>query len=305
MKRVCLKIDVDTHDGMRDGVPALLEDLKHFKARATFCLSFGPDNAGKAVFKLFTDPAFLKKMLSTGAPRLYGLRTILSGTLLPARPIAAAFPDICRQITSQGHEAIVHAWDHRTWQDHLRHMDRKQVRLEFQRAFDAFEKIFSTRPKAVAAPGWQATPASLSVEDELGLLYASDLRGPAPCFLKADGQKFSTLQIPTTGCCIEELLATGIRDDEQIEGQLLKPLKRTQFPVLAVHAEVEGGLFRPLFRRFMVRLQKEFDGFATMNETAERLLERPERIPVLRFREKSLPGRAGTVASAAGMEPVS
>ncbi len=298
MKKVCLKIDVDTHDGMKNGVPALLEDLDYFGAKATFCLSFGPDNAGKAIFRLFRDPMFLKKMLSTGAPRLYGLRTVLSGTLLPARPIAAAFPVLCRRIVAQGHEAAVHAWDHRKWQDHLKKMDRQEIRREFERSFEKFQEIFSKGPRGVAAPGWQATRESLAVEDELDLLYASDLRGPFPCFLKAADMMFKTLQIPTTGSCIEELLTMGIRDEEKISDHLLKELGKAEVPVLAVHAEVEGGLFRPFFRRFIKRLTGRFAGFTTLEEMAAKLLRDRSAVPVLEFDEIRLPGRAGKVASA-------
>jgi len=66
-RAVAFKVDVDTHDGMRYGVPVLLEIFRRFCIRATFCLAFGPDNAGKAVSRLLKDPAFLKKMLRTGA----------------------------------------------------------------------------------------------------------------------------------------------------------------------------------------------------------------------------------------------
>jgi hypothetical protein len=50
---VGLKVDVDTHDGMRDGVPRLLEIFRKENVKATFFLSFGPDNAGKAIFNIF------------------------------------------------------------------------------------------------------------------------------------------------------------------------------------------------------------------------------------------------------------
>ncbi|RUM86957.1 MAG: 4-deoxy-4-formamido-L-arabinose-phosphoundecaprenol deformylase [Thermodesulfatator sp.] len=297
-KKVCLKIDVDTHDGMRDGVPALLEDLEAFDARATFCLSFGPDNAGKAIFRLFKDPGFLKKMLSTGAPKMYGLRTVLSGTLLPARPIASAFPVICKEIVKNGHEAIVHAWDHRKWQDHLKHMKKSEVRQEFEKSFQAFMDVFSAKPRAVAAPGWQATKVSLAVQDELNLHYASDLREPFPCFLRIGQRRFSTLQIPTTGPCIEELLTVGIRNEDEISSHLLSALKKAKQPVLAVHAEVEGGVFRPFFRRFMKILSQEFAGFTTLEEIASQTLSAKADIPVLEFVEVRLPGRAGKVSSA-------
>ncbi len=295
--KLSLKIDVDTHDGMRDGVPALLEDLAHFGVKATFCLSFGPDNAGKAIFRLLRDPAFLKKMLTTKAPSLYGLRTILSGTLLPARPIAVAFPELCKRIEGEGHEVIVHAWDHRRWQDHVHSMSREGIRSQFRRAFHAYRQILGMRPWAVAAPGWQVSPKSLEVQDELGLLYASDLREGVPCILEAGGRRFRTLQIPTTGPCVEELLAVGIRDEDSLIRDMVKGVSGRSAPVMALHAEVEGGVYRPFFRRLMTSLLKRFDGFITLGQLASELLEAPDRVSVARLEFIHLPGRAGKVAS--------
>ena len=60
-----LKVDVDTHDGMRHGVPRLLDAFRRFGVKATFFLAFGPDNAGKAVWNLFRSKGFFKKMLRT------------------------------------------------------------------------------------------------------------------------------------------------------------------------------------------------------------------------------------------------
>ncbi len=297
MDPVALKIDVDTHDGMRDGVPALLEILEEFQLKATFCLSFGPDNAGKAIFRLFRDPEFLKKMIKTGAPRLYGLRTILSGTLLPARPIASAFPELVRQIERHGHEVIVHAWDHRKWQDHLFTMKESDIQIEFNRAFKAFRKILGKSPRAVAAPGWQVSPASLAVQDRLEIDYASDLRQGPPCLLCSEGKSFHTLQIPTIGPCIEELLAIGIKDESRMAEHLLTPLKNNEFPVLALHAEVEGGPFRSFFKGLIPSLLKAHGFCKTLQEMARRCLEELEAVETRELVYISLPGRAGKVAS--------
>ncbi len=301
-KAVALKIDVDTHDGMRDGVPVLLEILEKFGAKGTFCLSFGPDNAGKAIYRLFREPAFLKKMVKTGAPKLYGLRTVLSGTLLPARPIATAFPGLVRQIEAQGHEVIVHAWDHRKWQDHLPRMTENAIEQEFDKSFKAFREILKRPPRAVAAPGWQVTPASLTVQDRLGLDYASDLRQGPPCFLSYGQKRFETLQIPTTGPCIEELLTMGIKDETQLAEHLLLPLEGYAYPVLALHAEVEGGPFRDFFEGLMARLLKKHGSCLLLRDIAKRCLESPEALEVRELRYIELPGRAGKVASSGAVQ---
>src|SRR5260221_974961 len=245
---VALKVDVCTHDGMRDGVPRLLALLAEHRVKASFFLSFGPDNAGKAVKHLFR-PGFLKKMVRSSAPSMYGLRTMLSGTLLPARPIAAGHPDLVRRIADEGHEVAVHAWDHRRWQDHLEHMDEAEIGAHFERAFAEFESILGRAPKAVGAAAWMVTPRSLRVQDDLGLDYAGDLRGGPPCRLRAEGSVMRTPQIPTTVRCIEELLTAGLRSEDELVRALLADLSQSDPAVLAGHAEVEGGPFGGVLRR--------------------------------------------------------
>jgi undecaprenyl phosphate-alpha-L-ara4FN deformylase len=56
-----LKIDVDTYEGMKNGVPSLLQTLKEFNIQGTFFLSIGPDNSGRAALQLIKNPLFLKR----------------------------------------------------------------------------------------------------------------------------------------------------------------------------------------------------------------------------------------------------
>jgi hypothetical protein len=296
MKRLCLKVDVDTHDGMRDGVPRLVELLGRSKVPATFFLSFGPDNAGKAIFNLLR-PGFLKKMLRTSAPSMYGLRTVLSGTLLPARPIATKFPEIVRAAEQAGHEIGVHAWDHRRWQDHVWEMNPAEIELHFRQAFAAFEAILGHRPAGIAAPAWAVTAQSLELQDRLGLVYASDLRGGPVCLLRAGGKKLDTPQIPTTGRCIEELLAAGVSDEDAIVEAILSDLAGADPAVLAVHAEVEGGPFAALFEKLLARVLASGVEIVTLESVARRL--DLTQLPRRDLAHVEIPGRAGRVSSSA------
>ncbi|MDD5564290.1 MAG: hypothetical protein PHQ91_11300, partial [Thermoanaerobaculaceae bacterium] len=56
-----LRVDVDTHDGMKAGVPALLDLFREAGVTGTFYLSMGPDNAGKAIVNVLRRPGFLGK----------------------------------------------------------------------------------------------------------------------------------------------------------------------------------------------------------------------------------------------------
>ena len=81
--QLVIKVDVDTDRGTREGVPALVTVLQRRSVPATFLLSLGPDNTGKAIRRIFR-PGFLKKVSRTRVTKLYGWRTLFSGTLLPA-----------------------------------------------------------------------------------------------------------------------------------------------------------------------------------------------------------------------------
>ena len=295
MSDVALKIDVDTHEGMRDGVPRLLEALREARVRASIFLSFGPDNSGKAVWNVLRQKGFLRKMLRTGAPSLYGWRTLVSGTLLPARPIADAFPDLVRRLAGEGHEVGVHAWDHRLWQDHLGELDEATIAAQFARAFESYERILGERPRAVAAPAWLASPASLRVQDTLGLLYASDMRGGPPCFPRLQGYRSTTLQIPTTQACLEELLTLGRGETDDCVARVLRRPGDGVPRVLALHAEVEGGRHHDFLHTVLRSLMCEAARIVPLEELARRRLRERATIPVLETTLAPLPGRAGVV----------
>jgi peptidoglycan/xylan/chitin deacetylase (PgdA/CDA1 family) len=289
-----LKVDVCTREGMRTGVPRLLEVLARHRVRASFFLAFGPDNSGKAVFQL-VNPNFVRKMLRSSAASMYGWRTTLSGTLLPARPVAADFPELVRRIDAEGHEVAVHAWDHRRWQDRVWKMDERAIGSELELAFGAYEAVLGRRPKSVGAAAWAVTSASLRVQDALSLDYASDLRGGPPCRLRAGGSLLATPQIPTSGRCIEELLAEGVPDDAMIERVLLADMRESDPAVLAVHAEVEGGPYLDLFEHMLGALRDRFGEPRTLAEVAA-ALDR-DRLPVRELACMKITGRSGRVAT--------
>jgi peptidoglycan/xylan/chitin deacetylase (PgdA/CDA1 family) len=292
-KVIYLKVDVDTYLGMKRGVLHLLNLFREFRIKATFFLSFGPDKSGRAIFNIWRQKGFLKKMLRTRAPALYGFRTMLYGTLIPAPMIAVRFPDIVRRIEDEGHEVGVHAWDHRLWQDHLDDLSPQRIQSEFERAFEAYESILGHLPRSTAAPAWYCNEASLSIQDVLGLDYCSDTRGESPFLPLIEGKKIKTLQIPTTMTCLEEII--GRRGDLILADYLKSELREDEPNVFPVHAEVEGNLYRTLFRTRLRDTLDEGVEYLPLRELYKSVHESHiRRCPII---YKSIPGRSGVVAA--------
>ncbi len=275
-----LRIDVDTHEGMRDGVPRLLQVLKDAEVKGTFYLSFGPDRSGKAIVNALKNPAFLKKMLRTRAAKVYGLRTVLSGTLLPSRPIATAFPDIARRIVAEGHEAGVHAWDHRTWQDRLHKFSYERTAMELEKGRDAFVSIFGEEPKTYASPAWFCSNDSLDYQESLGLDYGSDCRGLEPFLPFIEGRPLKTPQVPSTLPTLDEGLGETDSDATSFFGRVLRMARESHWPVLTIHAELEGGPYAEDLATFLVEARAAGMRVMPLRELmAERLSADPPLAP--------------------------
>lgn len=172
---------------------------------ATFLFSFGPDNTGKALRRIFRK-GFLKKCLRSNVAGNYGIKTLMYGTLLPAPKIARLCADTMRAVAKDGFECGIHCWDHFKWQDYLFTMRDTEVAAEFSNALAEFEKVFGSVARCCGAPGWQISPAALALEDSAGLLYASDSRGESAFIPKMGGETFKTIQIPSTLPTLDEIL---------------------------------------------------------------------------------------------------
>jgi len=290
---IALKVDVDTYSGTRDGVPRLLEVLDSFGIKATFYFSMGPDNSGKAIRRIFTRKGFLQKMIRTKAPSMYGIKTLLYGTILPAPQIAKSFPQILQSTLYRGHEVGIHCWDHVLWHDKLPKMSLDMVRGELDKASRLFQTIYHCRAETTAAPGWTVSPASLQVQDALSLRYCSDSRGYSPFFPVVNGTRHSTLQIPTTLPTMDELLGTDGISPGTINEQYLS-LIRPGLNVHTIHAELEGGGMSDVFIDLLRRLQTANVRFITLAQAAEEA--KTSTIPECALVMKNLPGRAGLVA---------
>jgi undecaprenyl phosphate-alpha-L-ara4FN deformylase len=292
---LAIKVDVDTDRGTRLGVPALLQLFEELTIRATFFFSLGPDNTGRAIRRIFR-PGFFRKVSRTNVIALYGVRTLLNGLLWPGPHIGRRHDVLMRTVRERGHEVGIHCYDHIRWQDGLPTMTASEVTEEFENARREFERIFHEPARAAGAAGWQTNGHSLAADDAAGLLYASDTRGSRPFFPRAAGQRFKTLQIPTTLPTLDELLGRPEYPEERLIEHYLSLLQTEHPNVLTIHAEIEGMRKCDWFRDFLRRARASSVRFITLGNLARLVLQEPSAIPVCDVAAGMIDGRTGTLA---------
>jgi peptidoglycan/xylan/chitin deacetylase (PgdA/CDA1 family) len=300
--RLAFKVDVDTLEGYRQGVPALLKVLAEEGVKASFFLALGPDNSGQAVFRVFRQQGFLQKMLRTRAPAIYGLKTMCYGTLLPAPLIAAAAPDLPRRLAAAGHEVGLHGYDHVRWHDRLFQMSAAEVSREISRGQETLTALLGRRACSFAAPGWQCSRASREAQAAQQFLYASDTRGVAPYFPRFGQTVTKVLEIPTTLPTLDEALGLDGCRPGDFNDLVMSRLIPTRPQVLTIHAEMEGGPFLHDFARLLHCARQQGVEFFRLEDWARELLREPEKIPVAQVSSRRLPGRAGVVSRQGTLE---
>jgi undecaprenyl phosphate-alpha-L-ara4FN deformylase len=293
---VALKIDVDTHQGLKLGVPRLARMLEREGVAASFFVAMGPDNSGRAILRVLRNRDFLGKMFRTRAVSMYGLRTILSGTLLPSRQIALAFPAVLRGLKCVGFEVGVHGYDHVRWQDRLDRLGESGIRAEIEDAFETYRAILGEHARSFAAPGWRTNATALGILDGMDIAYRSDTRGRAPFRCAVNGTAYATVEIPTTLPTMDEVMGRSeVRDQAGLVRFYLERFSNDALNVHTIHAETEGMGQFDAFAALVLALKERGTRFLRLDKVAARL--EPSELPLCEVIRTTLPGRAGWISA--------
>ena len=296
--RLALKVDVDTDRGTRVGVPNLEEDCRRHGVPACFLFSLGPDQTGRAVTRILR-PGFFRKVSRTSVLEIYGMRTLLNGTLLPAPHIGRRHAGVMRAVQDAGFEVGIHCYNHYHWQDYVQTMELEEIRAEFAAARAEFSRIFGLAAATAGAAGWQSNARSRQVYDEADLLYSSDTRGFRPFIPRIDGQVFRTIEIPTTLPTLDELMGRPEYPDSSLAGHLLSLLRPDELNVMTVHAEIEGMGRRRILQEFLEGCRRSGVAFVRLADEARAILASRSLLPVHDQLMAPIDGRSGLVATQA------
>jgi peptidoglycan/xylan/chitin deacetylase (PgdA/CDA1 family) len=130
-----------------------------------------------------------------GVPRILELlqRSQVPATFFVPAVAALLYPDEQRRVIAEGHEIGLHGWIHEL-NSILPEKDERELHL---RASDTLTDITGVRPVGMRTPSWDFSPATLSIQREMGLLYDSSLMADDdPYELNEDGEPTGIVELP-------------------------------------------------------------------------------------------------------------
>lgn len=252
MRRLVLKVDVDTLRGTLEGVPRLAELFIDHDLYATFLFSLGPDHSGRAAGRAL-QREFAGTAERTSVVARYGVRALLYGTLVPGPDIGMQGAEMMRAVQAEGFEVGIHSWDHARWQYGVRTADADWTAGELEMAVDRFVEIFGEAPRVHGAAGWQTNVHALRLNQRLGFHWCSDGRGTHPFVPVYNGEVVRCPQYPTTLPTLDELIVVHGATAEGAAERLLArtEISRRPLEVFNLHAEIDGIKLLPAVERLV------------------------------------------------------
>lgn len=248
-KTFTLRVDLETHKGIKEGVPKLLDLLKKYGIKASFYLTMGGESNPLEIFKNRGD------MKSSGERKIkvWSLKDKLRMAINPKNFVRENIK-VLQRIINEGHELGLHGWKHREW---TRALEKISIPIRIKKSYEEYVRLFHKKPISWASPGFNVNEKVLRSLEENNILLTSDFTGEKP----EHYGKIKNIPITIFGenkmPIIEYLASLGKKDEEIIE-EIKKKINDKSLASIYIHGMYEA--------RFKLNILEEVLKFVKENK---------------------------------------
>ena len=204
----CLRVDVDTFEGLKKGIPKVLEISKKHEIPISVYLSLGKYETGRNLFRKIQKK---ERIMSNIPPwKRNSFKSLLRGIILPAKNIGNKETKFLQRIDEDSDSEIhPHGYNHVRWSSNFPNLSKDKTRDIISNLIDEYTNIFQKRPIANAAPNFSVNKHYFQILVDNKFKFSADFMYSEPFTLKLEEKKSHLTQLPVTEPTIEEHIIRG------------------------------------------------------------------------------------------------
>lgn len=208
----CLRVDVDTFEGLKKGIPKVLEISKKHEIPISIYLSLGKYETGRNVFRKIQKK---ERIMSKIPPwKRNSFKSLLRGIILPAKRIGDKEKKFLQSI-DKDYDAEIHphGYNHVRWSSKFPNLSKDKTRDIISNLIEEYTSIFQRKPIANAAPNFSVNKHYFQTLIDNKFKFSADFRYSEPFILQLEEKKLQLTQFPVTEPTIEEHITKGKSTD--------------------------------------------------------------------------------------------
>lgn len=283
----CLRVDVDTFEGLKLGIPKVVDFALKQECSVTIYLSLGKYATGRNLFRIIKNKEITGKRIPSW--KRNHPKSIIRGLLLPPRGIR---DKEIKKLQEYNTEKLVefhpHGYNHVNWSKSFSGLSYEKTEENVKLLIEEYTKIFGQKPIANAAPNFQINKHYFHLLKKEKFSFSSDLYHPVPVNLQfkcSENQKksFQIPQLPVTETSIEEFILQG-KTPNQIKKEYKKRFEECvdlgkEYICLYVHSIFEPVKLNNLLKE-IIDLVFKFD---MQTSTHSEFVQTQTDFPVVEF----------------------
>jgi len=250
-KLLAFRFDVDSVRCIEEGIPKLMDVGQRRGVRFSFFVNMGYSFNWAHNLRHFAKKRLGPKPVAVGpavrslpTKQKLGVAGVLKTMFLNPR-LGDRYKSTFDGVHAAGHELALHGGtDHVVWQRSLGQLSDTDIDALLRPAYETFSERYG-EPRGFACPGFVYNETVLSLLDQYGFKYSSDMPGEEPFHPRVGDRHFSHYQVPVNVAgegnvpIIEQSLALG-RPVSGIIDTCVEMISRRDFAMLYGHPYVEG-----------------------------------------------------------------